>query len=200
MRSLKLIVFFILALPYFGQAQSRISYFSATSLSDSVRLNVQISAGLGCAGFQVLHGSDSVNLQQIWAYPGLCGNTSYPESYKYTDYTPNKTSANYYRILIPPGDYSKILKVDLAANFSNLVVFPQPANDVLNIAISNKANYYYEMTIYDRFGRKKGFASGNAMDKITLNVSAFSEGVYVFYIFDGNGNSFRGKFLKNANN
>lgn len=180
-------------------AQSRIAYFSATPLTDSVRINLSISAGFGCSGFHVRRGSDSVNLNAIYVYPGLCGNTSYAESYKYLDQSPNKTTPNYYQIHIPPNDYSQILKVDMAANFSNLLIYPQPAEDVLNISISNKLNFYYEIHIYDRFGRKKGFGSGNADNKISLNVSGFPEGVYVFYIFDINGNIFKGKFLKNVN-
>jgi hypothetical protein len=199
MRLLKHIVFLVCLLPLTIKGQGRVTYFSATNLKDSVRLNFSISTGPGCSGWQVLHGSDSVNLNPIYVYGGLCGNTSYAESYKYLDMTPNKTSTNYYQIYIPPNDYSKRIKVDLGTNFSNLLIFPQPVQDYLNISISNKLNFSYEMHIYDRFGRKKGFASGSAADKITLNVSAFDEGVYVFYIFDGNGGIYKGKFLKNAN-
>ena len=196
MKVLKQIVFLLCIIPCFALSQSRVSYFSATNLKDSVRLNLSVSAGLGCAGWQVLRGTDSVNLNQIYVFPGVCGNTSYAESYKWVDYSPNKLTPNYYRIYIPPNNYSQILKIDLATNFSNLLIFPQPANDVLNISVTGKNNFYYEITIYDRFGRKQGFGSGSAAEKISLNVSGFSEGIYVFYISDIYGTIYRGKFLK----
>ncbi|MGZ3883413.1 MAG: T9SS type A sorting domain-containing protein, partial [Bacteroidia bacterium] len=141
-------------------------------------------------------GADSLNLYQVYVYPGLCGNTGYSQTYTYTDISPNKTAPNFYEVLIPPGDYSQMLKVNSAANYSNLLIFPQPAQDVLNITIANLVSYYYEMTIFDRFGRKQGFASGNASGAITLNLSSFEEGVYIFYIIDGSGNAYRGKFIK----
>jgi hypothetical protein len=187
MRRLKLIAFLIGLVPLLIEAQGRVTYFTATNLKDSVRLNLTVSAGPGCAGWQVMHGNDSVNLTPIYVYGGICGNTSYAESYKYLDMTPSKSTSNYYQIYIPPNDYSKILKVDLATNFSNLLVFPQPVQDYLNISISNKLNFTYEMHIYDRYGRKKGFTSGSAADKISLNVSSFDAGVFVFYILYGSG-------------
>jgi hypothetical protein len=178
-------------------AQSRIVYFNAVPMVDSVRLNFTISAGTGCAGYNVLKGSDSISLYPVYVYGGICGNTSSQEYHTYSDISPNKSSPNYYRILIPPGDYSKILRVDLASSNSNMIIYPQPTEDVLNIVLLNKKNYYYEIKIYDRYGRKMGEGSGDAVDKISLNVSGFPLGVYVFRVLDINGNAYRGKFLKN---
>jgi len=179
-------------------AQSRITYFNAVALGDSIRLMFTIGSGsTSCAGYQVLKGSDSLTLYPIFVYPGICGTTSSPESYTYTDISPNKNTPNFYRILIPPSDYSQMLRVDLAASFTNMVIFPQPAEDLLNIIILNKKFFYYEMKIYDRFGRKMGETTGNSSDRITLNISGFPIGVYAFMIIDINGNAYRGKFLKN---
>lgn len=195
-KSLYIIAFVCLFLSV--KSQSRITYFNATPLKDSIRLNFTIGTGTSsCAGYNVLKGSDSLNLYPIFVYPGICGTTSSPESYTYTDISPNKLTPNYYRILIPPGDYSNMLKVNLASSFTNLIIYPQPAEDLLYISINNKKDYYYEIKIYDRFGRKMGDGNGNATDRITLNVSGFPLGVYAFYIVDINGNAYRGKFLKN---
>lgn len=179
-------------------AQSRVFNLYGTPMGDSIRLNFTITAGNACAGWQVLKGSDSLNLTFQYSYPGVCGNTSYSENYKWTDFSPNKTSPNYYRILVPPGDYSNIIRVDLASSFNgNLIIYPQPATDILNIAITNRKNFYYEIYIYDRFGKRMGFGTGDAGEKITLNVSAFPVGLYAFNIIDINGNAYKGKFIKN---
>ncbi len=190
-------VLFIL-LGFGARSQSRIFNFYANPLGDSIRLNFTITAGNACAGWQILKGSDSLNLQFQYSYPGICGNTSFAENYKWTDFSPNKTSPNFYRILVPPGDYSNIIRVDLAASFNdNMLIYPQPAETELNIAFTNKKNFYYEIKIYDRYGRKMGDGNGTAAERITLNVSSFPLGVYVFYVVDINGNAYRGKFLKN---
>jgi hypothetical protein len=180
-----------------AQAQSRIYNFNTIALGDSVRLNFTILQGTTtCAPYEIRRGSDSLTLVPIFNYPSICGSTSFNETHNYTDFTPFKASPNYYQIHIPPNDYSQVIRVDLAASFSNLLIYPQPVEDVLTISIKDKKNYYYEINIYDRFGRKKGFGSGNAIDKINLDVSGFAEGVYVFYIAQADGNTYRGKFLK----
>lgn len=181
----------------FTHSQSRITYFYATSLVDSIRLNLTITVGNSCAGWQVLKGNDSISFNPIYTYPGICGNVSYAESYSYTDFSPNKTSPNYYRILVPPADYSPILRVDLAKNFSNLLIYPQPAETMLYISSNEIKNTNYEMRIYDRFGRKMADIISYTYDVIGINVSAFPLGVYAFYIIGDNGNAWRGKFLKN---
>ena len=181
-------------------SQTRIYNFNTLPSTDSVRLNFTVLQGTACAGWQVLKGSDSLTLLQIYAYPGISGNVSFNETYKYTDLSPNKAKPNFYQILVPPSDYSPVKRVDLATNFSNLLIYPQPVEDNLNIIINGQKNYYYEINIYDRFGRKKGFASGDVVDKITIDVSAFSEGVYVFYIAKSGGGIYKGKFLKKPKN
>jgi len=192
-----LIVFVFISLFLMVKGQSRIYNFNALGLGDSIRVTFTILQGTTtCAPYELLKGSDSLNLNPIYVYPGICGSTNFNETHSYTDFGPNKLTPNFYQIHIPPNDYSIVKRVDLAASFSNLFVFPQPVDDVLNILISGQKNYYYEINIYDRFGRKKSFGTGNASDRISIDVSAFNEGVYVFYIVMGNGNAYRGKFLK----
>lgn len=198
----KKIIFALLIVVSIGlNGQSRIFNFIPLALGDSVRLTFTVlQASVTCANYQILKGSDSLNLNPIYVYGGICGNTSSNETHKYTDFSPNKLTPNFYQIHIPPNDYSQVMRVDIAASFSNLLIYPQPVEDVLTISIKDQKNYYYEINIYDRFGRKKGFGSGNAVDKINLDVSGFAEGVYVFYIVQGGGNSYRGKFLKKPRN
>lgn len=197
MRKKNIFLFLVLLAASNNFAQSRVINFTGIALKDSIRLSFGISAGPSCGGYQVLKGSDSLNLFPIYVYGGICGNTTYNENYTYMDYSPNTALPNFYRILIPPGDYSNLIRIDMAASFSNMIIFPQPAEDLMSIKILNKSNFYYELKIYDRFGRKMAESNGNATDRITLNVSGFPLGVYAFYVVDINGNAYRGKFLKN---
>jgi hypothetical protein len=85
----------------------------------------------------------------------------------------------------------------MAAAFENMIIFPQPAETQVNIAINNKKNYNYELNIFDRFGTRRGSASGYCSTSITLNTESFPLGLYIFYIIDQDGNAYRGKFVKN---
>lgn len=193
----KTTVILLFALSSAASAQSRIYNFQAIALGDSVRLTFTIlQASVTCANYEVLKGSDSLTLSPIYVYPGICGNTTSNELHSYTDISPNKLTPNFYQIFIPPNDYSLVKRVDMGASFSSLLVYPQPVEDILNISIKDRKNYYYEINIYDRNGRKKGFSSGNVTDKISIDVSGFAEGVYAFYITTNGGDSYRGKFLK----
>jgi hypothetical protein len=193
----KFIVFLVVVWAGKTEAQSRIYNFNALGLTDSIRVTFTILQGTTtCAPYEILKGSDSLTLNPIYVYPGICGSTSFNEYHAYTDFGPNKLTPNFYQIYIPPNDYSPVKRVDLATNFSNLLIYPQPVDDVVNIRISGQKNYYYEISIYDRFGRKRFFGSGNATNKISLDIGAFNEGVYVFYVVQSNGNAYRGKFLK----
>lgn len=196
-------VVFCLGMLFFvnGRAQSRIANFIPVVLGDSVRLTFTILQGTTtCAPYEIRRGSDSLTLLPIYNYPSICGSTSFNETHNYTDFTPYKGSPNFYQVFIPPNDYSQVMRVDLALTSENLLIFPQPVEDVLNITIKDQKNYYYEINIYDRFGRKKGFGNGNVTDKIKVDVSGFAEGVYVFYIAQAGGNTYRGKFLKKPRN
>lgn len=193
----KLVILFFLFLFFRSTAQSRLYNFHSVPLGDSIRLNFTVLQGTtSCANYQILKGSDSLSLLPIYVYPGFCGDVNFSVPYSYTDFSPNKSTPNFYQVLIPPSDYSQVLRVDLATSFSDLLISPQPVENTLNIAITNRNSYYYEINIYDRFGRKKGFGSGEVLDKIRLDVSGFAEGVYVFYIVLDDGSAFRGKFLK----
>lgn len=197
MSALKKIIFVLgLALAISVNAQSRIYNFQTLPLTDSVRITFTVLQGSVCAGWEVWKGSDSLNLQPIYMYPGLCGNVNFSIAYSYTDMSPNKLTPNFYQVRIPPSDYSIVKRVDIGASFSNMLIYPQPVEDQLNIRINDRKNYYYEINICDRYGRKKGFASGDAVEKISVNVSSFPEGVYPFYIILGDGSTYRGKFLK----
>ena len=105
------------------RAQSRIYNFNCIGLTDSIRVNFTILQGTTtCAPYEILKGSDSLNLNPIYIYPGICGSTSFNETHAYTDFGPNKLKPNFYQIYIPPNDYSQVKRIDLAASFSNLLI------------------------------------------------------------------------------
>lgn len=73
---------------------------------------------------------------------------------------------------------------DLAINNSNIVVYPNPVNDVLHISVNDfPATKYY---LYDMFGKLFSEAVIHS-DTIDLDVSNLKGGIYRLLFSDGNG-------------
>lgn len=82
--------------------------------------------------------------------------------------------------------------VNEISSSSNLSVFPNPAQDVITFDMhGSKANY---ITIYDITGRVINTYSVSS-DRETINVSAYSKGMYTYSLLDKKNNVLnRGKF------
>lgn len=82
-------------------------------------------------------------------------------------------------------------------NKPELVVYPNPANDVLNINLSN-ANDVNTIRIYDLLGRmvQSETAMKNAASQ-KVNVSGLVKGLYFVVLEKANGEKVTGRFVKN---
>jgi ASPIC and UnbV/Secretion system C-terminal sorting domain/FG-GAP-like repeat len=84
----------------------------------------------------------------------------------------------------------------LAVNqFSNadFSVYPNPANDVLNIKFNENLNQFKSVQIFDLVGR---VVLTDAILNQTINVKSLSKGTYVLIAKDNDGKQFSQKFIK----
>ena len=80
-------------------------------------------------------------------------------------------------------------------NDSKIIVYPNPANDILNINVGNTSEMV-EVMLYDMIGQVFETKSFDISPKvISLPVDKLSTGLY-FYLVRNNGSIIRGKFLK----
>lgn len=85
---------------------------------------------------------------------------------------------------------------DIAVNTSKATLFPNPTNDFVSISNSNAIE---RIAIYDINGRliqTKQLDSNNALDKITIDISDFESGIYLFVIKSDNGQQIE-RIIKN---
>lgn len=86
---------------------------------------------------------------------------------------------------------------DVSKNFMSAVAFPNPADDLLNIELSDfrgtsKILGEWQIQFYDLTGRKvRQFGLNKHISQI--DVSSFEKGVYVYRIYDGRGDFITGK-------
>ncbi|WP_432672707.1 DUF7619 domain-containing protein [Flavobacterium sp. SM2513] len=80
---------------------------------------------------------------------------------------------------------------------SNLVIYPNPAKEVVQITLRNSAETMSRIVIYDIIGKAIKTISGNNAQQATVNVSDLSKGVYMIEITtDSNLKQIR-KFIVN---
>ncbi len=193
------ISFFFTLLLLSGQI-SRVSKFNAIILGNDIRLDFTISQGSSCNGYQILKGYDSTNYNLLYDYSGICGNSSTEESFSYTDGGVQKNSYLYYKILIPPFDYSKALRMYVEEKKTKkniLYTYPQPVNSTVTAYLENENFDDYVLRIIDCNGMVRRELRINAYKYITTDISDFEHGVYCLFLIDSSGNFSRGKIIKN---
>lgn len=83
-------------------------------------------------------------------------------------------------------DIELIAAVSIEENFSEVSIYPNPSNSVLNLEIPEQMNF----TIYDMHGKNILSGNGNTI----IDVSTFDSGIYQIKIDDGIKSEFR-KFV-----
>ena len=82
-------------------------------------------------------------------------------------------------------------------NLNNLVVYPNPAKELVNIQLQNSSETLKTIMIYDIIGKSIKTVSGNASQQSTINVSDLSSGVYLIEITTDSNLKQTRKFIVN---
>ena len=175
--------------------QSRVQQLTSSQYKKTIFIDFVITAGNTCSGYQIQHSIDSINFNAIYDYFGICGEQSKAQSFSYTDENPIKNNVNYYRVFIPPNDFSEINRVnyyDLSEK--GYLIFNNPMNQYLNILTTN---YNGIMKIYNQTGGLMKSISANENGLFYEDLSSFESGLYLFFIESDLGKNITGKFLKN---
>ena len=72
---------------------------------------------------------------------------------------------------------SIIENIDEATSNDGITLFPNPTSDILNLSFQNFRDA--EVSIYDGLGKKVFSATARNQNTLTLNLGAFSPGVYL---------------------
>ena len=175
-------------------AQSRVQELTSTQYKKSIFLNFIITSGSTCSGYQIQHSLDSINFELLFDYYGVCGEQTKSQSFSFVDENPVKNAKNYYRVFIPPNDYSKINTIsyfDLSDN--GYLLFNNPVNKNL-IILSNNTNSL--MKIFNQTGSLVKAIYSNENGLYDEDISSLEGGLYLFFIESSQGKNITGKFLK----
>ena len=174
-----------------AKAQTRVDNFNLYQYKEQVLLSFEITAGASCSGYEIQHSSDSVYFVSAYNYIGVCGSTNKNQPYSYTHTTAVVNATNYYRVLIPPSDYSSIKSIEIKSKVG-FVVTNNPVKKYLNIFI-NTGNF---LEVYNGQGHKVADFKASEDGLVDADVSDLSQGIYYFIVYDNQGQIFKNKFLK----
>lgn len=144
-------------------------------------------------GFQLLKSIDNIAFEALEMVPSKAANGSSQSSlsYQYTDKTPAEKT--YYRLKTIDLDgaehlYAKTVEITrMNEEFASVVLYPNPAQAVLNVAITSPSTKAYKLKVYDIAGKlvttqNEWVTAGGHICE--LNVSKLAKGTYTLMILD----------------
>lgn len=196
----KLIYIFIV-LSFCCKAQQRIQNLNVFVAGTSVGIKFTITKGVQCSGYAIYHSADSINFNQIYNYPGVCGDVTTSQDISYTHTSPLINQINYYKVELIPIETSPVKRIYVnVAPKIILVAFPNPVvniYDLLNLKISNSNNIILFGFIYNQSGKPiRQLNLTTQIDATTVNINDLSNGLYVIWLTD-NTSVYTSKFIIN---
>jgi hypothetical protein len=171
----------ILAAMPFGQiarSQSGILDFRAEIAQKKVVLSWTTGKGFFCSSLVFQHSIDSVNYMDFHDYPGVCGSEQQEETYSIIHQQAVLGKWNYYRLILSNTNEDFFSKVFYVV-YPDFTFFPNPAQSITTIKISDGVAKKYQLSIYDISGRRKFSITGTGTTA-ELNVSNWASGQYYF--------------------
>ncbi|CAN5575509.1 hypothetical protein BH11BAC1_BH11BAC1_07760 [soil metagenome] len=175
--------------------------FSATAMGQFNELTWITASELNNERFEIERSADGNNFIIIGVVEGA-GNSTVTHTYKYQD-PYSESGTIYYRLRQKDFDGTASLSEIIAVKRTEKPVqfasiFPNPATDVLMIALNKMNDEPTLLEIFDMYGKKiftKDILSGTKTEKIDLKQAGFTPGLYQIRISDSN-NFYHSKFLK----
>lgn len=191
----KIILFsFLILFAFNSNAQSRVQNLSAIQYKQIVQINFSITSGNNCTGYQIQRSTDSLNFDILYDYAGICGNQPEAQRISFTDEVPVKNAVNYYRILIPPADYSTITSIVFSdISEKGYLLYSNPVNQTLSILSNSDKG---KLTLYNQTGCFMNEYTPDENGLYREDLSAFPNGLFYFIIQSNIGKNISGKFIK----
>ena len=176
--------------------QVALDRFTATTGSNHVVLQWTIAAGSSCNGISILRSADSISFSVIGSIEGICGSSSSPVSYQFTDNNPIPNRISYYRLRLGTLELSHIVNVEFI-NISSLGYFlrPNPVNDACTIFFSNKLNVEFTFSLFDMTGKNVCTIENITGDELIFYRNTLPAGVFLFTLENKSGIGAKGKLV-----
>lgn len=161
--------------------------FTAVKKSTGIQLNWETLTEQNTSHFDVERSTDGTHFSYLGRV-NAAGNSADKKTYSFTDASP-ANGINFYRLKMTDLDgsnsYSRIIAVRNSNANMDLQLFPNPANDVLQIQIPSNRKEAATLMITDATGKtvlKKSIQLNEGQNSISLPVTQLSKGLYYLAI------------------
>lgn len=166
----------------FAQHNPILDNFNLTDNYGKVFLSWTIISGSTCNGIQIYRSTDNISFIKVGDIAGICGSTSSPTNYNFTDENPEKNKTNFYRLELGGNGSSEILSVQIIdIESGGYQIRPNPVLAEAKIYFDNNRKLQNEIFIYNLSG-KLVYTSSTKKDFFELNAETFTSGIYLFII------------------
>ncbi len=173
----------------------KLNSFSAKLFDDETQLNWQTAQEINTSHFEIERSIDGNNFMKVGSENAL-GNSTNNRDYKYNDKLPatvQSLSKIYYRLKSVDLDgkftYSDIVTILLNKKMEQLIVFPNPAKEKINIQTTVSTVGKTIIEIIDVNGKsiiKKEISLNTGSNAFPLNISLLKAGTYFLKMQVGN--------------
>jgi hypothetical protein len=162
----------------------RLTSFNAKVSSCTVNLDWTAATETDFNNYEVQSSTDGSTFKTIATQTAIGTN----QKYSYQDHSPAQGNI-YYRLKMVNIDgsfqYSNIIAMKLNCNRSEIVVYPNPVTDILNINITNAQDNETQANLFDNSGRllqSKKLISGTN----TIDMTKFAKGIFLLSLKNNN--------------
>lgn len=196
MRTFLFNILLFVSLSAFSQ---RIQDFHLLEANSNVAVKFAIGKGSQCGGYKIWHSSDSVNFNEVYNYPGVCGDVNVTQNHSFTHSTPVANGYNYYKVELLNTEVSPVKSIYVSVPpDDNILIYPTPVtniNEVLHFKINS--NGILNGYIYNQFGKPvKKLSLVTDSYKASTYINDLDNGVYLVRLNDGH-RTFSSKFIIN---
>lgn len=182
----------------------KLNFFNVTIKDNKVTLQWQTAQEQNSRAFEVQRSIDGINFIDV-ATVAAAGNSSLPLSYAYNDLLPATLQTQktvFYRLRSVDIDgkfsLSQVAALQLQKKDIDLLIFPNPATELLQVQTGNGPAGDAVLFITDASGRqlyKKEIVLLPGSNTIPVNISILNKGIYTVRLVNGN-DSYVKQFVK----
>lgn len=156
-----------------------------------------MDAGSTCLDFVVERSADNLNFQEVYFYPGVCGDEEEEVSYSWIDPSPIQFTTSYYRLKLDQIEFSLVSELILSSRLGGkeILSYPNPSNGAFTIEFLNPKRQAFTISVFSPHGIKifeEKETSGNFRD---FNLPELERGVYYINVNFEDASSFATKLI-----
>jgi hypothetical protein len=182
-----------------------LTYFTSTCENNKIRIEWQTASENNNHHYEIERSENATNYETILSIPSQKGNTNQLQNYIVYDNEPNDIML-YYRLKQVDSDgsfsYSNIININCHNSIEKntiVSVYPNPTEEILNIAINTTENGRALINVYDMYSslvKQKEITITKGNHNFDIAINDLPVGIYVVEIINNDSMVFKNKIIK----